>query len=165
MNILKRLKIESALLRLPGALISLCAGVVTGLVCIIACGNFYLYSFLLLPRHAPPTVMFLIIFALSVDLLFFVSGLVFFSDRCSCKTSEAVFLMLAALFLLLFYISFMRCASFVLALLMLLCSVCLQVLAFIQSNKDLLLPMLMQALIFILTFILLWLDVSVILLN
>lgn len=109
-------------LRAPMTIIGFCGGAAAALIVMAACGKLYFYSFLLLPRHAPPAAVFYFSFILTTAALCGCAALSHESARCDRGKSGIVFHLLTALFVVMWYIAFMRSGAFVFALVMLLCA-------------------------------------------
>ena len=165
MKIIEQLKSEKHLLTLPMALVFAGIGLGAGLITMIACGNFFLYSFLLLPLHAPPAFLFFALFFLNVGLMFYGAGMARAGGCCRLKSNVFILDLLSAVFLILFYISFIRMAAFVFALFMLLFCAALLVLAFKEAFGVSLILSAMQLLLFLYILFMLLLCAAVILLN
>ena len=166
MNYLKEIKRELPALRSGTALVFAGAAFVFSLICIVACGNFYVYPLLLLPRHAPPAFFFFLVFSLLCALQGYVCGLLF----CRCRTPKkylagVLFALFSFLFVLMWYIAFFKTFAFLFSLVLLLMALGMALLALKESLPLAVIPSLL--LILIMGFLLfeLWITFSVILLN
>ena len=165
MKIIERLRRESALLKNRAALICAGAGGLSALIVLAACGNFYLYSFLLLPRHAPPAFIFYFMFVFTTALIFYSGGIAYFGARCGAGKVLPVLDLLSALFFVIFYISFVSAAAFVFALLMLLVTAAVLFFAFRETLGESLILTVIHALLALLCLNDILLTAGVILLN
>lgn len=166
MKLIAEVKKEARRLTTPTALIGFGGGLFAALIVMTACGNLRLYSFLLLPRHAPPPFIFYLIFLVTVSLLCGGAGILAARDRCGRTWIGCVFHLLSALFFVLWYISFMRSAAFVFSLIMLLCAAVMLFFAAGEGfERGALIVSALDVVVAVHAAILLWLTVSVILLN
>ncbi len=166
MNLIKQLKTEKRILSSGYALIGAGAGALMALLTIIACGNFYVYPMLCMPRHSPPQFLFYLMFLLLSALVGYICGMTAaYKGESRCRLNGVLFLVLAVLFLLLWYIAFFKTLSFIFALFLLLAAFLLEVLAVreIWQVGFLPIPFLVGAGLLSLWF--LWLNITVILLN
>ena len=165
MKTTRRIKPELTTLKNPAALISAGVGALAALICMVACGNYYLYSFLLLPRHAPPAFLFFLSFILTSALLFYSAGLSRFALHCRCRANLFLTDLLAALFFAVFYISFMSMAAFPLGLIMLLCGAVILVFGLREAIRESAAATVLHILLLFIFFGYLLLVTAVILLN
>ena len=163
MKLISLFKKELGTLCAPLTLIGAGAGLAAGLITMIACGNLYLYRLLLLPRHAPPSFLFFFGYLLVLLLLGGCAGLMY-AGR--CRKKSGVFHLLTAAFVLLWYVAFMRTASFVFSVIMLLCAAVMLFFASAEAiEKRRLIAAVGSVLAGLLIVADLFLTVSVILLN
>ncbi len=142
------------------------AGLALAFLTEVVCGNFYIYKFLLLPRHSPPIVLFFLLYTFFCALCGYLIGCLISAVG---ESREAILPLLcgicALLFLSLWYISFFKTCSFLFALFLLLFSL---VMLFL-TVKDHLFCFPILFLPVVLTVIgyiwFLWFNISVVLLN
>lgn len=124
------LKKELSRLASGQALVGGGTGLVLALVTVIACGRFYVYSFLYKPKHSPPALVFYLFFVFLCGLAGYAAGYALSGCKKEKRRWGAVlFCGLALLFLILWYISFFAALSCFFALFLLLCALLLMVFA------------------------------------
>ena len=165
MKLLERLKSERSILGVPAALVCCGIGMGTAFIVMIACGNFCLYSFLLLPRHAPPAFLFYLFYVLNFGLIFYTGGIACFGFCRKGKTDIWLSDLLCAVFLALFYIAFIRMAAFVFALLTVLAAGAMVFLALRRCLGENLILAILHGVLLLYLFGILLLTIAVILLN
>lgn len=162
-----KIKREAVALRSGYSLVGAIVGVVLAFITELSCGNFYVYRFLCLPRHAPPLLIFCLVFLAMMALIGYAVGTSFALSYAKCRGGKGgmVFESLAGLFALLWYIAFFATFSFLFGLFLLLCSIAMSALAFKEWWGKFCIPALFAAGQMAICIFFLWIDFSVILLN
>lgn len=144
-----------------------CGGVGTlfSLILMVACGNFHLYKLLLLPRHAPPGIIFFMLFLLCGMLIGYTVGLIYSYSGCSKVLFPMLFALLSAVFLALWYVSFFRTFAFLLGLFLLFMALFMAFLSIKECLKVGVLPVLFVGVLFLPILFFLWMTFAVIVLN
>ena len=120
MDLIKRLKSELFLLKTGFPPVCAGVGALFSLVLMVACGNFYLYKLLLLPRHAPPQLLFFLLFFLCGGLAGYTAGLIYACGKGKRVVFPLLCLLLSYVFLCLWYIALFKTVSPLFALFLML---------------------------------------------
>ena len=165
MKLIEQIKKEKNIFFSGFTLVGACIGLAMALITVIACGNFYVYTFLLKPRHSPPAFLFYLFFAFLSALVGGLSGMVAVPRCRKSRLNGILFTALSFLFILLWYIAFFKTLSFVFGLFLIISAVLLMLFAIKESFEKGILPFLFAVLAALGQVWLLWLNVTVILLN
>ena len=165
MELIKRLKREFPNIR--SGFSCVCAGIggLFSLILMVACGNFHLYRLLLLPRHAPPALLFFLIFLFCGAFIGYTVGLIYSYCRRGKVLFALLFSLLSFVFLALWYISFFRTLSFLFGLFLLLMALFMAVLALKECFHTGVLPTVFLLLHLLLLLFFTWMTFAVVILN
>ena len=163
---IKGVKSEVPVLKSGPSLAGAGAAVIVGLICIAACGNFYLYPMLLLPRHAPPTALFFLFFLLLCGLCGYHLGILFcFGKRKRGAVNAMIFTALSLVFLFLWYVAFFKTFAVLFSLFLMLMALITAVLSLKECiSVGCLVPLLAAGMVLLELFYF-WITFSVALLN
>ena len=165
MDLLKGLKCEMPCLKSGAAALVAGVGGLLSMIVMIACGNFYIYKLLLMPRHAPPALLFFFTVLLFSSLHGYTLGLIYCYGKKGRIPNALLFGILTLVFYFLWYISFFRTAALLFALFMLVMALLLGVMTVRECLQIGIVPSVMAGCsgAFLLYF--LWLTFSAVILN
>lgn len=165
MDWIKRLKCE--LPRLKSGFSVICAGVgaLFSLIFLVACGNFYIYKLLLLPRHAPPPILFFLLFFLCGALVGCAVGTICSFGKWSRAVLPLLFLLLSFFFLCLWYVALFKSLSFFFALFLLLMALLMAALSLKESLSLGAVPSLLIGALALPMLFYLWMTFAILILN
>ena len=165
MDLLKNAKREIPCLKSVFALVLGGVGLFSSLIVMVACGNFYLYKLLLMPRHAPPPLLFFLAVLLFCAFVGYLLGVITSYMRKGRGINALLFGILSLIFFFLWYISFFKTAALLFALFLLVMALLMVLMTFRECLPLGVFPPLFAVLdgVFLLFF--LWLTFSAVILN
>ncbi len=165
MDLLKGLKRELPCLKSGFALVLGGAGALLSLIVMVACGNFFIYKLLLMPRHAPPPILFFLAVFLFSAYLGYIIGVLYDYMKRGRAFNALLFAVLTLLFFQLWYLSFFKTAALLFALFMLIMALFLALMMVKEGCVLGILPPVLGAGAVLSLLCFLWLTFSALLLN
>jgi hypothetical protein len=164
-DLIKRFKRE--LPNIKSGFSCICAGIgaLFSLILMVACGNFHLYKLLLLPRHAPPALLFFLIFLLCGAMIGYTVGLIYCYSKCGRVLFPLLFALLSFVFLALWYISFFKSFAFLFGLFLLFMALFMAILALKECIPAGILPTVFMGVCLLPLLFFIWMTFAVVILN